>query len=164
MRQTLAVIFVCTALFILPTKPHASQTLVSDVEKFYADFDTLMNAGEHEAIVSMINTHVADDFGHYDDGVRTYGKEEFITITRNVPQDKFDMKINIDMQDVKHDPEGNEIKANFIIKQDYFSRDTAKKLMASMTLKCHDSLRITEENNFQLYKCDCTTLQSKRYE
>ncbi len=72
--------------------------------------------------------------------------------------------MNIDMKSIKYSEETNEILTNFIIKQEYFSDvtqngTTEKKLIQSVTLECHDNLRILDENTVKLYKCDCTILE-----
>lgn len=140
--------------FILafPIQTHASESLIKNVENFYLGFDSSMNAGDRETTLSLIEKHVAEDFGHYDDGVRTYGKTEFKEIVK-VAQN---MKVEINLLDVRHSEENNEILADFIITQHYFENKTS---IHTMSLKCHDSLRILDETNFELYKCDCTTLK-----
>ncbi len=155
---------ICLAAFAIPSTPFASQTLVNDVRTFYDKFETSIDQGDVQTTLDLIDTHVAEDFGHYDNGEFIYGKKQFKNIVSSNSERKVGNEVNIDMKDVKYSEETNEILANFTIKQDFYSEitnegQTDRKLEESMTLECNDYLRILDDNTFKLYKCDCTILE-----
>lgn len=163
MRKFIA-LSACLGAFILPSTLSASQSLVKEVEEFYMNFETSMTSGNYETTIDLLERYIADDFGHYDDGEFTYGKEEFKGMLSTNSEQKIGTDMSIDMKSVKFSEEKNEILANFIIKQEIYTNKekdgkTEPYLTASVKLECNDYLRILDPETVKLYKCDCTTLE-----
>lgn len=158
---TLSILLVGLAI---PSTPFASQSLVPEVETFYKTFETSLTGGDYKTTLGLIDKYVADDFGHYDDGEFIYGKGQFKNIISNNNESQIGNEVNIDMKSVQYSEDTNEILANFIIKQDFYSDvthngETQRTLKESMTLECKDYLRILDDETFKLYKCDCTVIE-----
>ncbi len=156
---------VCLAALAIPSTPFASQTLVNEVKDFYQTFEKSMSAGDYETTLGLFDRYIADDFGHYDDGELSYGKEEFKDMISSNNEQKIGTTVDIDMKTVKFSEEKNEIHANFIIQQDIIKNveqedgEIKQIVTASMKLECHDYLRVIDPETVKLYKCDCTTLE-----
>ncbi len=74
------ILLLCLVGLAAPTRLHASQNLIHEVEGFYEKFESSMSAGDYKTTLGLIDKYVAKDFAHYDDGEFTYGKEKFKSI------------------------------------------------------------------------------------
>lgn len=161
MRKFIA-LSACLTVLLLPSTIFASQNLITETEKFYHDFEASMSSGDYKTTLMLFEKYVAEDFGHYDDGQLSYGKERFREILIEHDEKKIKTDISIDMKDVTYSDEKNEVLANFVIHQDTFKHidsENEKKLVSSMTLDCIDSLRVLDTQELKLYKCDCKILK-----
>ncbi len=142
---------------VQPRADDSSRSVEDQIIAFYKDYEKSLNDNNMDEALRLINLHVAEDFGHYDDGKLAYDKAEFLGILEKGKADpsKQDVKIEIlDIYEAKDVP--NEVRLNFKIYQNKELGGVESKAL----LQCHDSLRVLPETEsvFQLYRCDCKTL------
>ena len=126
------------------------------VVAFYEGFESSMNAKDFKTAYSLIDTHVAKDFGHYDDGALIYGKPEFLAMISDREKLNTHTDVRIDMGEVQQaadDPQ--ELRVDFKI---FESRVNPVKTEQS-GLACADSIRLLPDGRFELYKCDCKKIE-----
>ncbi len=151
------------SLQILAIPAMASEDSIQAARTFYQAFEDSVNQSDYDTTLKLIKETMTEDFGHYDDGVFSYGKDELISKVQGYKDNDYLMGLDIDMKEMSFNAEKNEVNANFIINQKYFTLyeengKAQKKLEATLTLECNDSLRVEPETDPKLYKCYCKTL------
>ena len=128
-------------------------SITQQVAGFYKAYESSINTLDYDESLRIINTFVAEDFKHYDDGVFTYDKAGFLERLKegknNQPQKN---SIRVDILDVYFvENSSTEVRLNFRLAELGRGEDNKK------ILECHDSIRVLGPSDFKLYKCDCIT-------
>lgn len=166
MKKFLAVVtiaFLCASpITSFASDEISAEEAIKNVEAFYMELQKKMNQSEYDDALSMIDKHFAKDFLHYDDGKVSYGKDGMILFVENHKKMNVRTMMDIDIKDTSFDPETSEVTTNFDILQKFYkrSKDTGEEYedkAGRIYLSCSDSLRVEDAQNFELYKCNCTT-------
>ena len=138
---------------------------IKNVEAFYMELQKKMNESDYDTALSIINERFAEDFLHYDDGEVSYGKDGMILFVENHKEAKVRTRMDIDIINTSYDSEKSEVLTKFNISQKFYKRsednnEEYEDTGARIYLTCSDSLRVQDQDDFELYKCDCITKQS----
>ena len=156
--------------FMVSAPSHASdlsseitpEEAIKNVEAFYMELQKKMNESDYDTALSIIDKRFAEDFLHYDDGEVSYGKDGMILFVENHKNANIRTRMDIDIIDTTFDPEKSEVLTKFHISQKFYKRSKETGVEeedtgARIYLTCNDSLRVQDQENFELYKCDCIT-------
>ena len=157
--MTLFRIIFCLSVFVLfnHQTANASNDIVEDVKAFYMDFVKLLSDNNKEDLIALTENVFADDFDHWDDGAFSYSKADLLK-TFAQAEARSETRVRFDIASAVYDEDIHAVILEFT--SNSYSMDMHGDEKLVLSIRCLDTLPVSEDGTFQLKKCDCKTLVS----